>query len=171
MSLELRVRGGSLWYCFLINVLLARLSFEEPLDYLQNPLHSRPQTSLIVGAGINGLSTAYHLAKEARRSQDHRIIVIDALEAYGLASSHNSGILSFQWLSDEVKFFGEYTYRLYENLAEENRDFRENSGYRSNVSFAVRVGNEPSVHGLPDWFCLPNDWHAEIDPIGGSAIM
>ena len=97
--------------------------------------------------------------------------MIDALEVFGAASSHNSGILSFEWLPDDVKPFGEYAYRLYETLAEENIDFREKSGYQSNVSFAVRFGNGPSIHELPAWTRVPNGWHAEVDPITGSAIV
>ncbi|HXK17367.1 MAG TPA: FAD-binding oxidoreductase, partial [Polyangiaceae bacterium] len=52
---------------------------------------------IIVGAGIMGLATAYHLAKEHAR---RRILVLDAGYLCGGASGRNGGGLRAQWSSE-----------------------------------------------------------------------
>ena len=135
------------------------------------PSDSALNTTVIVGAGIAGLSTAYHLADEFRNlNRPCRIIVIDALEdLFGAASRNNSGILSYQWFPTEVQAFGEYTYRLYEDLAENDSNFRKECGYRDHSSFMLCLGKLPSVQGVPNWIEVPDGWYVKLDPKDGRA--
>ncbi len=52
---------------------------------------------IVVGAGIMGLATAYHLAKEHPR---RRILVLDAGYLCGGASGRNGGGVRAQWSSE-----------------------------------------------------------------------
>lgn len=54
------------------------------------------------------------------------MIVIDCLEEpFAAASGYNSGVLSYQWFSGELRTFGGYTYTFHEDLAHQNEDFRK----------------------------------------------
>src|SRR5205823_1384371 len=62
-------------------------------------LRPLPQAAdvVIVGAGIMGLATAYHLAKDHAR---RRILVIDESYLCGGASGRNGGGVRAQWSSE-----------------------------------------------------------------------
>ena len=129
------------------------------------------KTTVIIGAGVSGLSTAYSLAKRYRdKHQCNRIIVIDALEdLFAAASLYNSGILSYQWCSGDVKDFGEYSYAFYEDLAAQDECFRKCTGYRDHSTFKLTRGDLASDLGAPDWLTVPKGWHIEKDPVDGRA--
>jgi sarcosine oxidase subunit beta len=75
------------------------VSPEHPIDLPRRELPARAET-VIVGGGIMGLSTAYHLAllsREEKRS--HRIVVLDRGYLCGGASGRNGGGVRAQWSS------------------------------------------------------------------------
>ena len=61
---------------------------------------------VIVGAGIMGLATAYHLAKEHAK---RRIVVLDAGYLCGGASGRNGGFATSWWqkLSSLIEMYGD----------------------------------------------------------------
>jgi glycine/D-amino acid oxidase-like deaminating enzyme len=68
-------------------------------------------TTVIAGAGVIGLSPAYHLALVNRQKDlETPIVVIDALNTtFAAASSTNSGCLIPSELDDRLKELGEYS--------------------------------------------------------------
>ncbi len=133
------------------------------------------KNTIIVGAGASGLSTAYNLAKRCQedQSQDHRgdrIIVIDVLEdTFAAASLYNSGILSYQWFSGDQQELARYSYACYEDIAEQDENFRETTGYGDHSNFRLCRGSMESTSQGPEWLKIPTGWHLEPDPIDGRA--
>lgn len=133
------------------------------------------KTTIIVGAGASGLSTAYNLAKrwQEDQSQDRRgdrIIVIDVLEhTFAAASLYNSGILSYQWFSGDLQELARYSYAWYEDIAEQDENFRETTGYGDHSNFRLCRGSMEFTAQCPEWLNVPKGWHLELDPIDGRA--
>ena len=135
----------------------------------------RFKNTIIVGAGASGLSTAYNLAKRCQedQSQDHRrdrIIVIDLMkDTFAAASLYNSGILSYQWFSGDLQELARYSYACYEDIAEQDDNFRETTGYGDHSNFRLCRGSMESAAQCPEWLNVPTGWHLEPDPIDGRA--
>lgn len=128
-------------------------------------------TTLIVGSGICGLSTAYNLAKrQPKDGQTHRIIVIDALEdVFGAASSLNSGIVAYQWFTGDLRDIAEYSYRIYEQLAQADSTFKRTCGYHAHSISKLVPGRSSSPAQVPTWLNIPEAWHVEEDLGNGRA--
>ena len=128
------------------------------------------RTSVILGAGVIGLSTAYHLARRRGQKASHRIIVVDIqVDPFAAASKYNSGILSYQWFSNNLRELAEYCYAFYEDLGNNDGDFQNLTGWREFSNFRLVRGDSPSVDGAPDWVAVPEGWHIERDPEDGRA--
>jgi sarcosine oxidase subunit beta len=73
---------------------------------------------VVVGAGIMGLATAYHLAKEYGR---RRIVVVDAGYLCGGASGRNGGGVRAQWSSEANVRLMQESLELCKDFAHEHR--------------------------------------------------
>jgi sarcosine oxidase subunit beta len=73
---------------------------------------------VVVGAGIMGLATAYHLAKEHAR---RRILVLDAGYLCGGASGRNGGGVRAQWSSEANVRLMQESLKLCKEFAREHR--------------------------------------------------
>ena len=73
---------------------------------------------VIVGAGIMGLSIAYHLAKEQGRRS---IQVVDASYLCGGASGRNGGGIRAQWSNESNVRLMQESLRLFSEFAREHR--------------------------------------------------
>ena len=131
-------------------------------------INVRSAITVITGGGISGLPTAQILAKRYREEdQSYRINVIDGLEEpFAAASGYNSGVLSYQWFSGELRTCGGYTYKFHEDLAHQNKDFRKKCGYRGQSNFRLSHGAHPSVAGVPKWLYTPNGFYVQADIAG-----
>lgn len=73
---------------------------------------------VVVGAGIMGLATAYHLAKDQGRS---RVLVLDASYLCGGASGRNGGGVRAQWSSEANVRLMQESLSLCKEFAREHR--------------------------------------------------
>lgn len=117
-------------------------------------------TTVIVGAGVAGLCTAYHLAKAIHESATknphhhhhrHKIIVVDsANEAFAATSSTNTGIISYTGFEEDLLPLARYSYDQWETLGRENTHFKTRCGYREGSNVALKNG---SLEGedIPNW--------------------
>lgn len=84
-------------------------------------------------------------------------------------SGYNSGVLSYQWFSGELRTFGGYTYKFHEDLAHQNEDFKKKCGYRGQSKFRLSHGAHPPVARVPKWLYLPNGFYVQADIADGIA--
>ncbi|MCJ1382410.1 hypothetical protein MMC17_005523 [Xylographa soralifera] len=143
----------------------------QPSPRILTILENVETTTIIVGGGICGLSTAYHLA-ELRKTNPlkHRVIVIDALaEVFGAVSGLNSGVVAYRWFSGDLREFARHSYQVYKRLAETCPTFREFCGYREHSMLRLVPGSGPSATQVPKWLRVPKDWHVENNPGDGHA--
>lgn len=93
-----------------------------------NPAHSPssiPPPTVIVGAGIIGLSTAYHLAHAVNSS----IVVVDQAPAIcSAASGQCEGALGEFGFTKETQPLARLSYRLFARLAADNGGATDNDG-------------------------------------------
>jgi len=94
------------------------------LDYPTiNPEYpSNDSPTVIVGAGIVGLCTAYFLALESHRSDQlsPNVTVIDVInDPFGSTSSHNTGIIFYHEFVDDPKGLRAYSCKLWKMLAQD----------------------------------------------------
>lgn len=76
----------------------------QPLaNFQSSPELPKEADIVIVGAGLTGASTAYHLAAEAKR-QGKRVVVLEQYDPASGASGHNGG--NFETLGEQ--FWGKY---------------------------------------------------------------
>ena len=70
-------------------------------------------TTIVIGAGVIGLCTAYHLAKAVEKSNTrpkHKIIVVEAAgKVFPAASSTNTGILSSTSDKEDLQALTQYS--------------------------------------------------------------
>ncbi|KAK9322136.1 FAD dependent oxidoreductase [Lipomyces orientalis] len=95
-------------------------------------------TTIIVGAGIVGLSTAFYLAKSSSAvSTSRRIIVIDvSRQLFTCASGRAAGFLNRSWFDRPSATLAELSFLLHEELAE-IYDGKTKWGYRRSRAWTV----------------------------------
>jgi len=140
----------------------------------QKNLGNSANTTVIVGAGVIGLSTAYQLAHEQQKSgRVNSIIVIDINDAVcAQASACNSGCIIPAEMDKKIRPLADYSYGMYLALAEKGEDFRSKTGFREQSLFSVNQGNGHGHDLLPSWFKTDPQWDAHSEPRSGhSALM
>ena len=112
-------------------------------------------TTVIIGAGVIGLCTAYQLGKaiDKRRlhSQQKVVVVEAAADIFSASSSTNTGILSSSGFKDELSGLARYSYGLWEKQAGTNADFRDTCGYKEGRNIAVCSETDRGRQLLPNW--------------------
>lgn len=133
--------------------------------------HAVEHTTLIVGAGICGLATAYHLAKrQTKDERERRIIVIDIRKhVFGASSGLNSGIVAYQWLTGDLREIAEYSFNIYKHLSKEDPKFQRTCGFHDHSILKLKTGISPSCARIPAWLDIPEGWHVEEVPGEGQA--
>ncbi|MGH9040826.1 MAG: FAD-dependent oxidoreductase [Acidimicrobiia bacterium] len=107
---------------------------------------------VIIGAGVHGLATAYHLAA---RHGITRVAVLDKGYVGGGASGRNTAILRSNYLTPEGVAFYDRSVKLYERLAGE---------LNFNVMFSQR-GHLTLAHN--DTSLRTMRWRAEVNKLSG----
>jgi sarcosine oxidase subunit beta len=107
---------------------------------------------VVVGAGVHGLATAYHLAA---RHGITRVAVLDRGYVGGGASGRNTAILRSNYLTPEGVAFYDRSIKLYEGLAAE---------LNFNVMFSQR-GHLTLAHN--DSSLRTMRWRAEVNKLSG----
>ena len=154
MRMELiRCFGFLLLSFFLASLVLQwrRRSFWRQPDQSRYPSAHQKTTTIIVGAGVVGLCTAYHLAKSIDKKR-HKVVVIEAAgQVFAATSSTNTGILSYTGFQEELLPLAQYSYDLWEDLGRDT-DFRTSCGYKENANFALKIGSGKGAgESIPNW--------------------
>ncbi|KAK6440153.1 hypothetical protein LTR95_003627 [Oleoguttula sp. CCFEE 5521] len=125
----------------------------QPLDdgteEASHPLTGK--TTLIVGAGIVGMSIALELALRVKQAGvDHRIIIVEARESYAqLASGSYAGIIHSSKMPKRFKSVSKLSQQYWNGLIESDNDNR--FGYKvSSLRDAWNDGNVPARNS--GWF-------------------
>lgn len=146
------------------------MCFAHQQQSLSSTANSDDGATVIVGAGVIGLSTAYHMALSSHRLAIHKsIVVIDILdEVFGATSSVNSGCLIPTELSGQLQELGLYSYGQYLELARDP-GFLNSTGFRQQSLFNLQYGSGKGLQELPSWIKSQLDWDAGLDPPSGAS--
>ena len=121
-------------------------------------------STVILGTGIIGLSTAYYLSQLAESDSDttptannssgrekHEIHLVEpAPELFASASGKAAGFLAKDWFAPPVAPLGEFSFGLHRKLAEEHGG-RERWGWSESVSYSLdREEGEGSLESEDD---------------------
>ncbi|KZT25072.1 FAD dependent oxidoreductase-like protein superfamily [Neolentinus lepideus HHB14362 ss-1] len=105
-------------------------------------------TTVILGAGIIGLSTAYYLSTSSSPT-DHTIHIVDSSPAlFASASGKAAGFLAADWFAASSASLGRLSFDLHKQLAEEHGG-REKWGYSPSVSYSLE--STKGVEKGEDW--------------------
>ena len=131
------------------------ISVSNNLKPSNEPTRKETIVIAIVGAGVIGLCTAYHLAKTLCRGNvnpKYRIIIVDAgAKVFSATSATNTGILSYQEVKEELRSLARYSYDLLESLAKNDAQFQKDCGYQQGRNFAIRSGSGKEQDLVPHW--------------------
>lgn len=92
----------------------------------------------MLGAGIIGLSTAYYLARLSKESGvEHAIHIVEPCpQLFSSASGKAGGFLAKDWFNPTMAPLGELSFRLHQELAEQNNG-RAKWGYSPSISYSL----------------------------------
>lgn len=102
---------------------------------------SNPNSVVILGAGIIGLSTAYYLSSLSPTTSIHLIDPSPTL--FASCSGKAAGFLARDWFSPSVSSLGALSFDLHKKLAEEH-DGASQWGYSPSTALSIS-----DVHALP----------------------
>lgn len=162
--------------------------FRAPQTVLNSPtsgalLSNTADSTVILGGGITGLSTAYYLAlagQEAIASGKpggiNSIFVLDpSSQICAGASGQNEGVVGDSGFPEKVTPLGHLSYTLHNQLANEHNG-PENYGYSglkihtvfsngydpSNPRLPFPVQRQENLSDLPPWIRVPTTWQAGL---------
>jgi glycine/D-amino acid oxidase-like deaminating enzyme len=104
--------------------------------------------TVIVGAGIIGVSTAYFLSHAPARTQDHTITILDPSPPASGASGKSGGFVGRNWAGAATASLAELSFRLHNELAQKYNG-AEKWGYRRCRAMSV-VGKNARGNPLGD---------------------
>ncbi|OJD10694.1 hypothetical protein AJ78_08366 [Emergomyces pasteurianus Ep9510] len=99
-------------------------------------------STVIIGGGIIGLSTAYYLSlfpPSKKHQCQHQIHIIDpATQLFDCASGYAAGFIARDWFSAELASLGALSFELHEQLAREHGGY-EKWGYMRSTAVGLQV--------------------------------
>ena len=96
-------------------------------------------STVIIGGGIIGLSTAYYLSQNNSPSDSQEIHILDsAPELLASASGYAGGFLALDWFNAHVESLGALSFRLHRELAERHGGARK-WGYAGSHVYSLSV--------------------------------
>lgn len=104
--------------------------------------------TVILGAGIIGLSTAHYLSQSQPPSSIH--LVDPSKELFSSASGHAGGFLAKDWFNSSLASLGALSYNEHEKLAKENGG-AEKWCYSKTVSTSLKKVNAIDGERSDDW--------------------
>jgi glycine/D-amino acid oxidase-like deaminating enzyme len=107
-------------------------------------------TTVILGAGIIGTSTAYYLSNSQTPSSIH--LIEPSPELFASASGYAGGFLAKDWFSPSVADLGALSFTEHKRLAEEHNG-NEKWGYSRSTGTSYTAGKGRTVGGRngTDW--------------------
>lgn len=125
-------------------------------------------TTVILGSGIIGLSTAYYLSQIVEPSTVHLVDASPRL--FASASGYAAGFIAKDWFSPSVAAVGELSFAEHKRLADEF-DGRNRWGYLPGVGLNYvpggADGNKRGTDWLRDGTSRAQEANAEFERIGG----
>ena len=92
-------------------------------------------STVIIGAGIIGISTAYFLS-ESSNPPESIYLVDSSPELFASASGYAAGFLARDWFSSSVSSLGELSFDLHKQLAGKHNGY-ENWGYSQSTGTSL----------------------------------
>ncbi|KAF2444980.1 FAD dependent oxidoreductase [Karstenula rhodostoma CBS 690.94] len=117
------------------------------------PENGREGDTVILGAGIVGLSTAYYLSSSGRTRPESIHVVDSSAELFQCASGFAGGFLAKDWFAPSSASLGALSFRLHQELANAHEG-RTTWGYApsTGISLSSVEDNESAVGGSgADW--------------------
>src|SRR5436190_23625356 len=74
--------------------------------------------TVIIGAGIVGVSTAYFLSHAPSRTLDHKITILDQSPPASGASGKAGGLIAPRWVESPTASLEKLSFRLHQELAD-----------------------------------------------------
>lgn len=106
-------------------------------------------TTVILGSGIIGLSTAYYLSEHQPGSSIH--LVEPSSELFASASGFAGGFVAKDWFQSSVASLGELSFEEHEKLAQQENG-KEKWGYSKTVTINYDPrGEQPYGKSSKDW--------------------
>jgi glycine/D-amino acid oxidase-like deaminating enzyme len=108
-------------------------------------------TTIILGAGLIGTSTAYYLSHSQAPSSIH--LVEPSPKLFASASGYAAGFLAKDWFSPSVAALGALSFEEHKKLSEEY-DGRERWGYSRSTATSYTAGRGKAMGGRrrgDDW--------------------
>ena len=103
-------------------------------------------STVIIGGGIIGLSTAYYLSLSKPPSSSQEIHIIDSSpELLDSASGYAGGFVALDWFTPHVESIGALSFRLHRELAEQHGGARK-WGYAGSHVYSLNM-NDTGVDG------------------------
>ncbi|TLD37630.1 fad dependent oxidoreductase superfamily [Venturia nashicola] len=113
-------------------------------------------TTVIIGSGIIGLSTAYYLSSPASKTRPQNIHLVESSPELFIGSSgFAGGFLAENWFAPTVASLGALSYSLHRSLATEHNG-RERWGYCPSVALSLTQDTDDEAESAiggngPDW--------------------
>ncbi|MCJ1226312.1 hypothetical protein MMC12_002962 [Toensbergia leucococca] len=93
-------------------------------------------STVIIGAGIIGVSTAYYLSQSPTTDPSSIYLIESSPELFASASGYAAGFLARDWFSAPVASLGALSFDLHKQLAEEHNG-REKWGYSQSIGTSL----------------------------------
>jgi glycine/D-amino acid oxidase-like deaminating enzyme len=106
--------------------------------------------TVIVGAGIIGVSTAYFLSHAPSRGEDHTITILDPSPPASGASGKAGGLISRNWIGGATASLEDLSFHLHKDLAQQYGG-AERWGYRRCQCLAVVGGDGMDQPNAAPW--------------------
>jgi len=108
-------------------------------------------TTIIIGSGIIGLSTAYYLSESPRTQAQSIHLIESSPELFNCASGLAAGFLAADWFAPSVAPLGALSFKLHKELAEKFNG-KETWGYSRSTGTSLTQDTDSAVSGSgEDW--------------------
>lgn len=113
----------------LLDVLIGAFEIPRSTHFLSTFQHFPMPHTVVIGAGIIGVSTAYFLSHDPNRQKDHKITIIDPCPPASGASGKAGGFIARNWAGSATASLAELSFGLHDELAQRHGG-AEKWGYR-----------------------------------------
>lgn len=113
-------------------------------------IEGEPNT-IVIGAGIIGLSTAYFLSQSGNTKPESIHLIDSSAELFQCASGFAGGFLAANWFAPSSASLGSLSFKLHKDLADAH-DGRRRWGYSQSTGISLSQDTESAVGGSgEDW--------------------
>lgn len=130
------------------------------------------ETVVIVGGGLVGLSTAYHIASECHSSSRAcRVVVLDAtVKFWDTSSAYNTGSVNGGFPDGDRHELAKYSFNMYRALSQD-AESRQHTNIKGHTCYSVTLDGDGHTPRVPGWVNAGSDWNLTAQPEDGSSMM